>query len=57
MTSPPELPKVPRNDDGTMNGQQAMFGILDLYSVAGAIRLQLLGLIEAEKAHQSQGSN
>lgn len=45
---------MPRNDDGTMNGQQAMFGILDLYSVAGAIRLQLLGIIEAEKARQSQ---
>ena len=46
---------MPRNDDGTMNGQQAMFGILDLYSVAGSIRLQLLGIIEAEKARQGKG--
>ena len=41
---------MPRSADGTMNGQQAMFGILDLYSVAGAIRLQLLGIQAAEKA-------
>lgn len=41
---------MPRNEDGTMNGAQALSGFLDLYSVAGAIRLQLLGIIEAEKA-------
>lgn len=43
---------MPRDANGAMNGQQAMFGILDLYSVAGTIRLQLLGIIEAEKARQ-----
>jgi len=39
-----------------VNGQQAMFGILDLYAVSGSIRLQLLGIQAAEKARQSQGS-
>lgn len=45
---------MPRGEDGTMNGQQALFGILDLYSVAGAIRLQLLGLQAAERARQGK---
>lgn len=47
---------MPRNEDGTMNGQQAMFGILDLYAVSGQIRLQLMAIIEAEKLRNSHVS-
>lgn len=43
---------MPRRPDGTLDGQQCLIGGLDLYSVGGAIRLQLLGLIAAEKARQ-----
>lgn len=42
---------MPRSDTG-MNGRQCLMGALDLYIVAGSIRLQLLGLIAAEQARQ-----
>lgn len=41
---------MPRGENGAMNGQQCTMGAVDLYQTAGAIRLQLLGLIAAEKA-------
>ena len=44
---------MPRAADGTLSGQQCLIGALDLYGVAGGIRLQLLGLIAAEQARQS----
>jgi hypothetical protein len=50
------LPPMPRKADGTLDGQQCLIGALDLYAVAGGIRLQLLGLIAAEKARQA-GTN
>lgn len=44
---------MPRSETG-MNGRQCMMGILDLYDVAGRLRLQLLGLQEAEKARHDR---
>ncbi|WP_165374846.1 hypothetical protein [Sphingomonas montana] len=44
---------MPRNVDGMLSGQQCLIGALDLYGVAGGIRLQLLGLIAAEQARQA----
>lgn len=41
---------MPRGDDGAMTGAQCLGGAIELYQVAGAIRLQLLALIAAEKA-------
>lgn len=41
---------MPRKADGTLDGGQCLSGALDIYDVAGKIRLQLLGLIAAEKA-------
>ncbi len=49
LTEPPPLPIFPRNPDGTVDGQQCLVGGLDLYAAAGAIRLQLLAIIAAEK--------
>jgi hypothetical protein len=43
---------MPRNPDGSFTGAQCLTGALDLYATAGQIRLQLLGLIAAEKARQ-----
>lgn len=45
---------MPRSADGTMTGAQCLMGAVDLYQAAGAIRLQLLGLIAAEKAREAQ---
>jgi hypothetical protein len=41
---------MPRQDDGTMNGKDCLLGPTELYVVAGALRTQLMALIEAEKA-------
>ncbi len=35
---------MPRGADGAMTGAQCLVGPLDLYAVAGAIRLQLVTL-------------
>lgn len=40
---------MPRHPDGTMTAAQALTGITELYAVAGAIRLQLIALIDAER--------
>ncbi|MBB5728252.1 hypothetical protein FHS99_000722 [Sphingomonas prati] len=53
LAPPPTLPPIPRNANGTLSGQQCLIGALDLYGVAGGIRLQLLGLIAAEQARQA----
>jgi hypothetical protein len=45
---------LPRSPDGTLSGQQCLIGALDLYGVAGGIRLQLLGLLAAEHERQSR---
>ncbi len=55
--TPPLVPKVPRKDDGSIDGQSALFGLLDTISTAGEIRLQLLGLIAAERARQAVQSD
>lgn len=44
LADPALLPEMPRGADGTMNGGQCLAGTNDLYSVAGAIRLQLITL-------------
>lgn len=44
LIEPPELPAMPRRADGTMTGAQCLSGGLDVYAVAGAIRLQLVTL-------------
>lgn len=46
---------MPRGPDGQMTAAQALTGMIDLYAVAGSIRLQLIGLIAAEKARQAAG--
>ena len=38
---------MPRSADGTISSGQLLAGAIDLYAAAGAIRLQLLALIEA----------
>ena len=55
LTPPPDLPAMPRSPDGQMTAAQALTGMVELYAVAGSIRLQLIGLIEAEKARQAAG--
>lgn len=45
---------MPRNADGTMTGAQCLVGGVELYQAAGAIRLQLIGLIAAEKAREGK---
>ena len=52
LATPPALPAIPRNPDGSMSSAQALTGMIELYAVAGTIRLQLLALIEAEKARR-----
>ncbi len=49
LTEPAPLPPFPRNPDGTIDGQQCLVGRPDLYPAAGALRLQLLAIIAAEK--------
>ena len=49
LTEPAELPPIPRSADGTVSGGQCLVGMLDLYTAAGAIRLQLLAVIAAER--------
>ena len=49
LVEPAALPQYPRNPDGTINGGQCLAGALDLYAAAGAIRLQLLAVIAAER--------
>jgi hypothetical protein len=44
LAEPPALPTMPRGADGTMSGAQCLSGGLDVYAVAGAIRLQLITL-------------
>ena len=46
---------MPRSPDGQMTAAQALTGMVELYAVAGSIRLQLIGLIEAEKVRQAAG--
>jgi hypothetical protein len=41
---------MPRNADGSFTGAQCVAGALDLYDIAGKIRLQLLAVIAAERA-------
>lgn len=53
LTPPPKLPNLPRSAAG-MTGAQCTIGGVDLYDVAGAIRLQLLELIAAEKARTAR---
>ncbi|WP_165799490.1 hypothetical protein [Sphingomonas oleivorans] len=48
---------MPRGTDGTLDGGQCLAGALDLYATAGAIRLQLLGLIAAEKARAGSAAH
>lgn len=55
MAEPPLLPPFPRNEDGTMSAAQLLMGAIDVYQVAGQIRLQLLALIAAEKARETAG--
>ena len=49
LVEPAALPPIPRNADGTVSGGQCLVGALDLYAAAGAIRLQLLAIIAAER--------
>lgn len=49
LAEPAELPLYPRSADGTISGGQCLAGALDLYAAAGAIRLQLLAVIAAER--------
>ncbi|MDZ7894160.1 MAG: hypothetical protein U5M50_03880 [Sphingobium sp.] len=53
MTMPPPLPPIPRGADGKVTAGQVLLGVTQLYEVAGDIRLQLIGLIEAEKARHA----
>lgn len=46
---------MPRGADGTMSGGQCLIGVLDLYSVAGGIRLQLLTLQAMLREQQKVG--
>lgn len=57
MVEPPLLPAFPRSADGAVSGGQCLMGAIDLYAAAGAMRLQLLGLIEAEKARAGTAGN
>lgn len=54
LVEPPFLPAFPRNADGSLSGGQCIAGAIDLYQAAGALRLQIMGLIEAERARQAK---
>ena len=49
LVEPAPLPTFPRNPDGTLSGGQCLAGAIDLYQAAGALRLQLLAIIAAER--------
>ena len=53
LAHPPTLPQFPRSADGTINGAMCVSGALDLYDVAGLIRAQAIGLIDAENARRN----
>lgn len=57
LAPPPQLPAIPRNPDGTANGAQLLAGGSALYDVAGAIRDQLVALIDAVNAREDPQTN
>ncbi|GEB88417.1 hypothetical protein [Zymomonas mobilis] len=52
MTPPPTLPAFPHNPDNSLTAAQWMEGSVNLYQVAGSIRLQLLELQAAAEVQK-----
>lgn len=53
---PREFPTLPRKADGSLDGGQCLAGTLDVLTIGGDIRLQLIGLIAAERERQAKAA-